>query len=1050
MPNEPDLPFALNTWLIDRANPAQRGQFTGRVSRVGRLVMVELRFPTGEQTMRPLHMLEAVPDEEETSIEGRIRKGRLGKRADLRRLITFEKLRGKLHEVIYSMEAAQIDFLPYQFKPVIKFINSPTERMIIADEVGLGKTIEAMLIWLEMQARRNARRLLVVCPKTLAPKWRDELRNKFMVDARIVGFRELQEEIDELARTGETHEFVTIATYTGLRPPKKEVWLLDSAHEPDADDEATGRTALLRRLRHWGETWEPFDLVIFDEAHYLRNPQTTTFHLGKSLALSAASVLCVSATPVNNKNVDLHSLLRLVDDEFFETQGSFEQLLESNRPAVNLANALARIPLDRRLLQRAASEMSRNRALRDTRLFARLLDQLALLEADRGHAPSIIAECQMIAERLNFFGNYINRTRRVQIKERRPLRVPLTYAVTYTPEEQRLYEAILSLVRRRCARDRRPFHVFQVLGLQLRAASCLPVLAREIREGRFGEAEELIAEAFGEATEASFDETDIEAKGEPDKPATPGGYDFEANDTKFKALLELLSAGGFREEPKVIIFAYYRPTLRYLERRLTAEGISVTRIDGSVVDDARWEQLDRFKDPHGPRILLSSEVGSEGIDLQFCRVLVNYDLPWNPMRVEQRIGRIDRVGQKAEKLSILNFKVSNTVEERLYNRLHAKLFLVETSLGDMEAIVGDEVQKLTVDLLSKELTPGEEEHRIEQTERVLHNRSATLRQLEESGDALVGLSDYVQDKIEEDRERGRYITPDELEDYLADFFQREFQGCEIHFNTPATGCISLRLTPGAQESLGETLAENRTLAARFLRQREFAITFRREVRERLTLAEARKVQFVNHLSPLVKWMTKVNQERAQRFYNTSALLLSTDRLAPGIYVYLVERWKMKGLGNRENMAYAVMELSAAQPVAPDAAEQTVQALLRDGRDWDYPELDPESVLETIKEMEARLSERCAAALSDFEDENEAALNMRVQRTEAHFNRRIDQDRRQLQTLHERQRSERVIQMTENRLQRNLRLKEEKLSKLRQRGGLDFSKQRVGAGVFRVS
>ncbi|MCC5840386.1 MAG: DEAD/DEAH box helicase family protein [Opitutales bacterium] len=1048
MPNEPNLPFPPDTWLIDRNNPAQRGQFTGRTSRVGRLTMVELRYPTGERVMRPLHVLEEVPDTEETSIEGRIRSGRLGKRADLRRLITFEKLRGKLHEVIYSMEAAQIDFLPYQFKPVIKFINSPTERMIIADEVGLGKTIEAMLIWLEMQARRNARRLLVVCPKTLAPKWRDELRTKFTVDARIVDFRLLQEEIDELARTGETHEFVTIATYTGLRPPKKEIRLLESALEPEDEDAATGRTALLRRLRHWGETWEPFDLVIFDEAHYLRNPQTTTFHLGKSLALSAASVLCVSATPVNNKNVDLHSLLRLVDDEFFETQGSFEQLLESNRPAVNLANALARIPLDTDLLQRAVSEMSRNRALRDTRLFARLLEQLELLESNRG-GPALIAECQMIAERLNFFGNYINRTRRVQIKERRPIRVPLTYAVTYTPEERRLYEAILSLVRRRCARDRRPFHVFQVLGLQLRAASCLPVLAGEIRDGRFGDADELLAEAFGEETVEAFEEEPADGPRDGDEPPTTSSYDFEANDTKFKELLKVL-VDGFREEPKVIIFAYYRPTLRYLERRLTAEGISVTRIDGTVVDDERWRQLDRFKDPHGPRILLSSEVGSEGIDLQFCRVLINYDLPWNPMRVEQRIGRIDRVGQRAERLSIINFKVRNTVEERLYNRLHAKLFLVETSLGDMEAIVGEEVQSLTVDLLSKELTPEEEEIRIEQTERVLHNRSATLRQLEESGDALIGLSDYVQDKIEEDRERGRYITADELEDYLADFFQREFRGCEILSNTPERGCIFLRLTPEAQESLSEVLADNRTLAARFLRQREFAITFRREVRERLSAAQARKVHFVNHLSPLVKWMTKVNQASAQSFYNTSALIVSTNNLPPGVYAYKVERWKMAGLGNRENMAYAVMGLADGEPVAPDVAEQTVQTLLRDGRDWDYPEFDPERVLETLEAMEEQLLARFGKAFSDFEDENEAALNMRVQRTESHFNRRIDQDRRQLQTLRERERSERVIQMTENRLQRNLRLKEEKLRKLRQRGETDLSQQTVGAGVFLVS
>ena len=113
------------------------------------------------------------------------------------------------------MEAAQIDFYPYQFKPVLKFINSPTERMIIADEVGLGKTIESALIWMELQARRQAERLLVVCPKTLAEKWREELRTKFLLDARVVGFLDLEREIRELKSMGPGLPLVLIATYTG-------------------------------------------------------------------------------------------------------------------------------------------------------------------------------------------------------------------------------------------------------------------------------------------------------------------------------------------------------------------------------------------------------------------------------------------------------------------------------------------------------------------------------------------------------------------------------------------------------------------------------------------------------------------------------------------------------------------------------------------------------------------------------------------------------------------------------------------------------------------
>jgi len=163
-------------------------------------------------------------------------------------------------------------------------------------------------------------------------------------------------------------------------------------------------------------------------------------------------------------------------------------------------------------------------------------------------------------------------------------------------------------------------------------------------------------------------------------------------------------------------------------------------------------------------------VGSEGIDLQFCRVLVNYDLPWNPMRIEQRIGRIDRVGQEAKRLSIVNFKVKDTVEERLYERLHEKLEKYMNSLGDLEAVIGKEVQLLTVELLSKELTPEQEAQLMEATEKAIEGQLLQIQALEESGDALIALSDYVQRKIEEDREKGRYLLPEELEAYLTDFF----------------------------------------------------------------------------------------------------------------------------------------------------------------------------------------------------------------------------------------------------------------------------------------
>ena len=912
-----EIPFSPDAWVIDRNNPAQPGQYTGIWRKAGPHTLLQLSYPGSGMRFRPLASLEEMPKTTQGTIEARLRDGLFGKVRDLQRLITYEKLNGTLHEVIYSMEAAQIDFYPYQFKPVLKFINSPTERLIIADEVGLGKTIESALIWTEIQARRQAERLLVVCPKTLSEKWREELLSKFLVDARVVGFLDLEREIKELKRMGPGKPFALIATYTGLRPPKAELRLLDET--PDVKPPGSPRTRLLRELRHWSLGYEPFDMVIFDEAHYMRNPATTTFHLGEALAASAGAVLCVSATPVNNSNTDLHSLLRLIDESFFETQGMFEELLEANRPAVQAWNALARVPVDMSLLGAAAEGMGNSRFISQSPLFRQFREKLECLDPSN---KAELAKCQDLAEKLNLLGSYVNRTRRVQVKENRPLRDPLVLTVEYSHEEMLLYKTILDIVRRRCLIDSKPFHGFQSIGLQLRSASCLPVMAQELRDGRFGDPEELYDEAMGEEVLDDLWDEDFEEELEVSAITKLLAYDFEKNDSKYRELRRMLLE--ILPEEKVVIFAYYRPTLTYLRRRLIADGVNVTVIHGGVQTEQRWVELDRFRDPRGPRVLLSSEVGSEGIDLQFCRVIANYDLPWNPIRVEQRIGRIDRVGQRAKRLSIVNFKVKNTIEEQLYDRLHSKLERFANSLGDLEEIIGKQVQQLTVGHLSRELKPEEEARLIDQSEQVIEQRLIQIQALEESGDALIALSDYVQRKIEEDREKGRYIKPEELEDYLTDFFQREFQGCELNFNTPLDGCIRVKLTFEAQSSLSNFIRDDRSLIARPLRQREFTISFRREVTQRLPAKLRRGVHFVNHLSPLIRWITQINRERSHTFYDVSALQITHPDLPKADYCYCIERWKLKGLSTREWLAYGIRSLSDGRSYSADSSEEIIQ------------------------------------------------------------------------------------------------------------------------------
>ena len=153
----PAPPLAAGMIVFQVSSPSRKGTLTGRVRQMGPVKAWEVYFGANDRSFVPetaLRQEEVVLD----SLEEKIAAGQFGRPDDLRRRMTFEKLKGSLSEFIYSMDAAEIDFLEYQFKPVLKFVESPNERLLLADEVGLGKTIEAALIWLELQARRDARR----------------------------------------------------------------------------------------------------------------------------------------------------------------------------------------------------------------------------------------------------------------------------------------------------------------------------------------------------------------------------------------------------------------------------------------------------------------------------------------------------------------------------------------------------------------------------------------------------------------------------------------------------------------------------------------------------------------------------------------------------------------------------------------------------------------------------------------------------------------------------------------------------------------------------
>lgn len=1037
-----NIQFIQGQQVIDKNDPSNIATYTGKYRRIGSSLTIEIKFPNGTLRNRPISCIYPVQEGKTSSLLEQIQEELFGSLSDLRQVITYEKLKGSLHDVVYSMETAQIDFYPYQYKPVIKFINSPSERLLLADEVGLGKTIEAALIWMEMQARYQAKRLLVVCPKILAEKWKEELQQKFLIDAKIVNFEEFRGEIRNLKKYGENYPFVLIGTYSGLRPPKTSRDELKN--RPEDGKAASPKAELLQELRFWPEEYQALDLVIFDEAHYMRNQATTTFLLGESLssAEAARAVLCVSATPVNNSNIDLHSLLRLIDEDFFSTQISFESLIQSNRPAVEAANALSRHPADRKTLSHALKCMGFIPHIKNSPYFPELLKKLEKLDQKGFADPALLAKCQDISEKMNILGSYINRTRRVQVQENRPIRVPKIMPVTYTQGEMNLYQAILGAVRAHCFKNNSEFHVFQVMTWQLMAASCLPAFVEKIKNGKENESGDLLAEAFGDT------------ENEPPKPMSIGqeiaswsdllNYDFEKNDSKLAQLRALLQS---EPKEKIIIFCYYRGTLAYLRKKLEESGEAVALIHGGIPVEQRWSEIDSFRLPKGPRILLASEVGSEGIDLQFCRILINYDLPWNPMRVEQRIGRIDRVGQTAQRLSIVNFKIHDTIEERIHERLHEKLEKFSNSLGDLDEVLGKEVKKLTIDLLSKNLTSAETDRRISETQQAIEKKQLDIQHLEESGEGLIALSDYVQKKIEEDRGRGRYIQSSELEAYISSFFERFYKGTVINYNTPAQGCMQITLSDEAREEFLNYIRDDRTMIATHLRQRTINLTFERKVAQ--GLSRNSRVVFINHMSPFIRWITKLNKDHEYNLHKISAIRSKTILLKPGTYLFRIDRWTLKGITTKEQLAYGFISIENAECISSHESEKIFQELFKNGSTWIYRDYSKGAMQNRYNLLEEHMYTQFSEEAEDFERENAHMIQTKKERVTTIFERKILQDERRLETIIANERGEQIVNMTKARIKKNKDNMYARLKKLEMSAEVEPESNTVALGIAKI-
>lgn len=950
-----------------------RGVTTGKTKQRGTDLYVEVEVGRNERKFVPFDDLEIIVISG-NSIEDLLRQKRFGSKGDLARILTFYKINSNLSNVFYAMQASRTDFYAHQFKPVYKYIESTNGRLLIADEVGLGKTIEAGLIWLEARARNpDARRLLVICPPMLRPKWHNELLKRFDVKAQTLDSKGFVGLLADFKRERDNFSCAAICSLNSVR-----------------------QQSVLEALEEFEETNLQFDLTIIDESHHLRNVSTKSYQAGRFLSDSTKSMVMLSATPIHLKEEDLFRQLRLLDAEEFTDFSLMQQRLIENEPLVRAQSLLRQHP------PRINAALEQVRLLKDFDWFKNretlnLVEQTLETLVPENRREMI--EVGRHLENLNLFSSTISRTRKREVQESRVRREAHSIKVRFSAEEMRFYDEVTDAVQDRVANfSSNVLTGFALMMPQRMMASSIPAMVEHYRaKNDRWDAE--VFDSFGFS--GDFDEKTA-------KPETSwlhleqivADWDLAWRDSKFEELIAALR-NRFEREPevKIIVFSFFKPTLAYLQRRLRKVGFEPLLIDGDVPMEEREAIIKTFRETARHNILLSSEVGSEGIDLQFCRIIVNYDLPWNPMKVEQRIGRIDRLGQAAEKITILNFAVADTIEEKILTRLYERIGIFERSLGDLEQILGDTSEQLYVQMLSRRLTKEQADERIEDTFRALETKAQLESELVDQSALFLGSSDYILEKVKNARQRGGWITPEDLKSFVQDFFENNYRGTNVSWSNAAESSVSIKLTNDARNAL-----------LSFCRQQNppltTALTHSSES-TRLILDSQKnesdsRSELLNHFHPLIKWIVETHRNADNAFFPIAAVEVASDVVPPGQYLLVIQFWKFKSLTSRVQIEYVLAPLTENQTPADDAAERLTREILERGKTWAYAAevVSGEELQGAWEFCHDALDNSYQAALLQFRQESSDLKSKRDARLTGFYERKVEQNEKAILTLGE--------------------------------------------------
>lgn len=656
------------------------------------------------------------------------------------------KMFGNSNDIIATLKSSKTTFLPYQFKPLNKFLKSDNRRILIADEVGLGKTIEAGYILAELSLRGQIKNCLIICKSSLKEKWQNELKEKFAFDFKIQNRNELIKSIKEDLKIG-SESVYSIINYDYNKKGSDE--LID----------------LIESNQYF------FDLLIVDEAHILRNESTIKHGAVKNLIKISKNVVLLTATPVMTSLSNLFSLVRLIEPRYdsysygnqYFGYSLFMDHLALSTPFIEAINALNKGVKPKQIINELLNkEVTLRFSLQDgsysyastvkisDRFSKDPLFASTIKMAEKDHFTyADLALLQKRLSELNSFQDIITRTRRreIQVDIQKVTRHAQKIQVKLTSLERFYYDSVINDYEG---------NPLVLVHKKRQITSCLPAYIEN--QNPFNEdLEEIIK-----------------------------------NDSKFKALENIVDHIVKLNDKKLIVFAFFKDTLKYLEKRFQHKGINTLKIDGDIPIYERQTVINNFKNNSLFKILLSSEVGSEGLDMQFCDVLVNYDLPWNPMVVEQRIGRIDRIGQKSSVIHIFNLCISDTIEEQIFERLLDRIQIFKESIGNLEDILSSEGnlfeanEGLEAQIYGRKLSKEALENKIRDIEIALETAELMRKDIEENLDESFLNDQYISDEIATINKQNKYITEDDIKSLIFLLFQTRLATlrCDLESKTP--------------------------------------------------------------------------------------------------------------------------------------------------------------------------------------------------------------------------------------------------------------------------